>query len=108
MRRSVGPHPFLIVGLLTLVLFLTVGVLSRIGATDVVRVLAWPLRPLIIPMYLVWLLFTMLLVAILGPDAPAAPLAMVLWGLSLVAGLVPYLAADYLLRRWRRARAPHP
>ncbi|MGH7713273.1 MAG: hypothetical protein ACREOG_18440, partial [Gemmatimonadaceae bacterium] len=59
-------HPFLLLGLLTLLLFFAVETLRERGALEASLRLAVPLRVLIIPMYLVWLAFTMLNVALAG------------------------------------------
>ena len=62
---------------------------------------------LVIPMYVVWLGFTMLSVALEGADARPDALTWLLWVTSLVAGLAPYALADYLLARWRRDHRHH-
>jgi hypothetical protein len=104
MRRWLWRHPFLTVGLVTLLLFFVVEGLRDRGATQAAQQLAVPLRFLIIPMYLVWLPLTMLYVALWGPGA-ASPHLGVAWAiLQFIAGLVPYVAADYLLHRWRNPR----
>jgi hypothetical protein len=105
MRRWLWRHPFLALGLCTLLLFLAVEALQAQGATGAAQRLAGPMRTLIIPMYLVWLLFTMLNVSIWGPGGQVGPLGILLYCLQLIGGLVPYLVADYLLHRWRHAKA---
>jgi hypothetical protein len=98
-------HPFLLLGLLTLGLFFSVGALTRTGHAEAAAAAAGPLRVLIIPMYVVWLPFTMLNVAVTGPDGSPAAVARLIWICGLVAGLAPYALADHLLARRRRARA---
>jgi hypothetical protein len=72
MRRWLWQHPFLSLGLCTLLLFFAVEALQAQGATDATQRLAGPMRVLIIPMYLVWLLFTMLNVSIVRrPSRPS-------------------------------------
>jgi hypothetical protein len=105
MHRWLWQHQFLIIGLCTLLLFFAVEALQAQGATDVAQRLAGPMRVLIIPMYVVWLLFTMLNVSIWGPGAQVAPLSILVYCLQLTGGLVPYLVADYLLHRWLHAKA---
>jgi hypothetical protein len=104
MRRWLWRHPFLAFGLCTLLLFFAVEALRAEGATEAARRLTVPLRRLIIPMYLVWLVFTMLYVATWGPGAQLHPLGLILSGFQFIAGLAPYVAADHLLQRWRTAR----
>jgi hypothetical protein len=54
-------------------------------------------------MYSVWLLLTMLLVAITGPVGLPAPIVTVVSGINLVAGFAPYVLADYVRDRWHHA-----
>jgi hypothetical protein len=94
MRRIFRRHLFLLIGLLSLgLLFLPSG-LGR-----------GPMQVLIMPMYLVWLGWTMAEVAIVGPygvhGVPHA-IGVVVSGLGILAGLAPYALADYVLERWRR------
>ena len=105
MREWLWQHPFLSLGLCTLLLFFAVEALQAQGATDVAQPLSGPMRMLIIPMYLVWLLFMMLNVSIWGSGGQVGPLGILLYCLQLISGLVPYLVADYLLHRWRHAKA---
>ena len=107
MARWLWQHPFLALGLCTLLLFFAVEALQAEGATGAAQLLARPMRVLIIPMYLVWLLFTMVNVAIWGSGGQVGPLGILLYCLQFSGGLVPYLVADYLLRRWRHAKARH-
>ena len=103
MLRWLRHHPFLALGLLTLLLFFTVETLRMQGAMNASQLLARPVRILIIPMYVVWLGFTMLHVALAGPGGFPGPMSWLLYTLQLVAALAPYALADYLLRRWRSA-----
>ena len=96
-------HPFLLLGLLTLGLFYMVEALSRAGHTHAAAVAATPLRVLIVPMYVVWLPFTMLNVALLGPGGSPGGGARLIWMCALAAGLAPYALVDDLLARWRRS-----
>lgn len=95
-------HPFFALGLLTLALFLGVEALRVQGAIGAAEQLAVPLRIIIVPMYLVWLGLTMAYVALLGPESPGTILRIAWAALQFTGGLVPYLAADYLLARARR------
>ena len=97
-------HPFLFLGLLTLALFFVVEALGKTGHAQAAAALAAPMRVLIIPMYVIWLLFTMLKVALAGPGGPPSAIAYVIWIVALMAGLAPYALADYVLARWRGAR----
>jgi hypothetical protein len=54
-------------------------------------------------MYLVWLPFTMLNVAVAGPGGPPGAVGYLIWICGLAAGLAPYAVADSLVARWRRA-----
>src|SRR5215831_16511721 len=67
MRNAFRRHPFLLIGLLTLGLFHLAEGLNRAGKTEIAQALAVPMRVLIVPMYVVWLLLTMAQVAIAGP-----------------------------------------
>ena len=96
-------HPFLLLGLLTLGLFYIVEALNSAGHTHAAAAAATPLRVLI-PMYVVWLPFTMLNVALLGPGGSPGGGARLIWMCGLAAGLAPYALVDYLLARWRRPR----
>lgn len=98
---------FLLFGVFTLVLLFTVQVAAKLDYNDVADILVGPMRMLIIPMYLVWLLLTMAQVAILGSAPPPWPLAIVVYAVHLTFGFLPYLLADYavdLLLRKRRSR----
>ena len=97
-------HPFLLLGLVTLAWFFGVEALNRAGLAQAVAAAAPPLRMLIIPMYVVWLPFTMLNVALAGPGGVPSTIARLIWICGLAAGLAPYALADHLLGRWRRSR----
>ena len=103
MRHLLGRHLFLLIGVLTLCLFFLVARLDVAGKVEMARALAVPMRVLIVPMYLVWLLLTMAQVAIAGPVRLPAPFAAIVWGINMVAGLAPYALVDYVLDRIRRA-----
>ena len=104
MPLFVRRHPFLLLGLLTLSLFHAVEALGRSGHTQAAAAVAGPLRLLIIPMYAVWLPFTMVNVAVAGPGGAPGLAGYMIWNLGLALGLAPYALADYLLERWRRSR----
>ena len=103
MRYVLRRHLFLLIGLLTLCLFFLVAAFDRAGKAETAYVLAGPMRVLIVPMYLVWLVTTVAQVAIVGPSGLPGPVAVVLVGIRFGAGLAPYILADYVLDRWRRA-----
>jgi len=105
MRRWLKQHPFLILGVGTLLLFAAVETLRAFGAVEASLRLALPMRVLIIPMYLVWLGLAVLGVTVAGADGLAGPLGTLFWGTQLLCGLAPYIAGDYLLRRWRDAHS---
>lgn len=104
MRYVFHRHPFLLFGLLTVLLFFLVEGLRRAGKSETVDLLAVPMRVLIVPMYLIWLLIAIVHVAIFGAAGAPGPFGAVISGLSFVAGLAPYAYADYLLDRLRHAR----
>jgi len=101
-RHVLRRHLFLLIGILSLSLFYLVAGLDRVGEIGIARTLAGPMRVLIVPIYLVWLLITMAVVAVAGPHGLPQPLAMIMWGFSMVAGLAPYALVDYILHRLRR------
>ena len=103
MRNAFRRHPFLLIGLLTLCLFHLAEGLNRAGKTEIAQALAVPMRVLIVPMYVVWLLLTMAQGAIAGPRGLPAPFATIVSIIKLVAGLGPYALLDYLLAHLRRA-----
>ena len=57
------------------------------------------LRVLIVPMYVVWLAFTVAQVAIAGPEPTA--MSSYFRVASLIIGLAPYALFDRLIHRWR-------
>ena len=101
MRNWLRQHPFLTLGLCTLLLFFTVETLRSQGAVAASERLAGPLRVLFIPMYLVWLGITMLHAALAGPTGAPGAWRWIVAALQVALGLAPYILADYLLRRWR-------
>ncbi len=103
MRHLLHRHLFLLIGVLTLNLFFLVAGLDRAGKVEIAHALAVPMRVLIVPMYLVWLLLTMAQVSIAGPVPLPAPFAAIVWCIDMVAGLAPYALVDYVLHRLRRA-----
>jgi hypothetical protein len=105
--KPIRERPFLFVGILTFSLFVIVEWLNYCGATEAALALGGPMRWLIIPMYPVWLLFTVLLATVADSSKPPGVLASVLWIISLGAGLMPYVLADYLLLLWRRRAGGH-
>jgi hypothetical protein len=108
MRYVFRRRLFLLIGILTLCLFFLVAGLDRAGKTEDAQALAVPMRVLIIPMYLVWMLWTMALVAVAGPHGLPGLLGTIVSGIGLVTGLAPYVLADYLLDRWRHAATHKP
>ena len=101
MRHAFRRHLFLLIGLLSLGLFFLVAALDRAGIIEAANALAGPMRVLIVPMYLVWMLLTMVQVAIIGPLGLPGPFAAVVSGINFVAGFAPYVIADYVVDRWR-------
>lgn len=98
-------HPFLLLGVFTLFLFFLVAGLDHVDEPGIGRILAAGMRVLIVPMYLVWLLFTMAQVAMAGPGGLPAPLAMITGCVAAILGLAPYALADYALNRRRKRRS---
>jgi hypothetical protein len=103
MRYVFRRHLFLLIGLLTLCLFHLVEGLNRAGKTELAQTLAVPMRVLIVPMYVVWLLLSMAVVAIAGPHSLPAPFSAIAPIISSLAGLGPYALLDYVLNRLRRS-----
>src|SRR5258708_1905487 len=104
MRYVFRRHLFLLIGVLTLCLFYLVAALDGAGKRETAEALAVPMRILIVPMYLGWMLLTMANVAMPGPHGLPAPFAAIVSGISFIAGLAPYAIADKLLDLWRRYR----
>ncbi|HTS64397.1 MAG TPA: hypothetical protein VMH28_20380 [Candidatus Acidoferrales bacterium] len=102
MRHVLHRHLFLSIGVLSLALFFVVAGLDGAGKTNLAQILGGPMRLLIIPIYLVWMLIAILQVAIAGPEGLPQPFAMLMWIFSMVAGLTPYALLDYLLHCLRR------
>ncbi len=105
-RHLLRRHLFLSIGVFSLSLFYLVAALGRVGATGIAQTLAGPMRILIVPVYLVWLLISLAEVAVAGPQGPPPALAIPLWAFSTVAGLAPYALVDYILHRLRSRTAP--
>jgi hypothetical protein len=101
-RQVFRRHLFLFIGIVSLSLFFLVAGLDRAGATGVAQTLAVPMRVLIVPTYLVWMLIAIVQVAVAGPHGLPRPIALIVWCFSLVAGLAPYALADYIFDRLRR------
>ena len=100
-RHALRRHLFLCVGIISLSLFFLVAGLDRAGKAGMAEALAVPMRVLIVPIYLVWMLITMAQVAVAGPHGLPQPIAIIVWGFSMVAGLAPYALVDYILDRRR-------
>jgi hypothetical protein len=95
---------FFLIGFLTLDLFFLVAALGRTGKTELAAALAIPMRILIVPMYVFWLLATMPIVALDKHVALSGLVRGILSGISMVAGFAPYVLADYIRARLRRTR----
>jgi hypothetical protein len=104
MRNWIRQHPFLTLGLCTLLLFFTAETLRSQGAVAASERLAVPLRVLAIPMYLIWFAIVMLDVALAGPNGALGASRWLVAAVQIALGLAPYILADYLLRRWRANR----
>ena len=96
-------HLFLFIGFLSLSLFYLVAELDQAGKRGLAQTIAGPMRVVIVPVYLVWMLIAIVQVAIAGPHGLPQPIAMIVWGFSMIAGLAPYALVDYILDRLRRA-----
>ena len=105
MRYILRRRLFLLIGLLTLDLFFLVAGLDRAGKSETAHALAGPMRVLIVPMYLVWMVMTIAQVAIVGPVGLPGLFGAVVSCISFAAGLTPYVFADYILDRCRQAAA---
>jgi hypothetical protein len=95
-------HPFLLLGFFTLGLFYLVAAFDGLGYSGLSSALAVPLRVLVVPMYLVWMVWSMAWVTLVGPTSPGL-LAAISSFLGLVAGLAPYALADLVLQLRRQA-----
>jgi hypothetical protein len=104
-RQLLLHHLFLLVGILSLSLFWAVAALDQVGETGMAQTLAGPMRVLIVPIYLVWMLIVIVQVALAGPHGLPQPLATLVWIFSMAAGLAPYALVDFILSRVRRARS---
>jgi hypothetical protein len=103
MRNVFRRHLFLLIGLLSLCLFFLVAGLDRAGKSETGHALAGPMRVLIVPMYLVWIVISIAQVAIVGPVGLPDPFGAIVSNISLIAGLAPYAFVDYVLDRWQAA-----
>ncbi len=108
MRQVLRRHLFLFIGVLSLSLFFLVPMIDRADESGIAQTLARPMRILIVPIWLVWTLIAMAQVRLAGGSLThplPQPLAIVVWFLSVVAGLAPYALVDYILdRRRNRSR----
>jgi hypothetical protein len=89
-------HRFLIIGLLTFLLFLASEAGMRLPSS-VMSIL----RILIVPMWVVWTLVTAMTV-LLGGEAPPPMLAVPMWLVAFALGFVPYGLLDMLVARISR------
>ena len=105
MKHVLRHHLFVLIGVLSLSLCFVVAALDRAGKGDLAQALAGPMRVLIVPSYLVWMLIAMAHVAVAGPHGLPQPIAVIVSGFSMIAGLAPYALLDYILDRLRRARS---
>jgi uncharacterized membrane protein YgcG len=78
---------------------------KEVPSTSMRETLAAGTRVLIVPIYVVWMLISVVQVAVAGPHGLPQPLATLVWGFSMVAGLAPYALVDYILDRVRRTRS---
>jgi hypothetical protein len=108
MRYVFRRHLFLLIGLLAFFLFFLVAWLDSAGKSETAHALAVPMRILIVPTYLVWLVLTMARVAIGGAGRLPVPFEVIVSFISLVAGFAPYALADYIRNRCRRSRNQPP
>jgi hypothetical protein len=76
--------------------------LGRAGEIGTAERLWIPRRMLIVPMYVVWNLWSMAQVALVEPFGLPQPIASIVSGIGLAAGLAPYVLLDYILDLWRR------
>ncbi len=110
-RHILRRHLFLSIGVLSLALFFLVAALNRAGQPALAQTLAGPMHVLIVPGYLVWLLISMALLAVTGPQGPPHSLATLVSAFSMIAGLAPYALLDHFLHRLRlhsASRLPPP
>src|SRR5450432_4620946 len=101
MRNVLRRNFFLLIGVFSFFLFFLVAGLDNAGKSEIVHALAVVMRILIVPMYLVWLVFTMVRVSIGGAGRLGVPFEVLMSGIGLAAGFAPYALADYVLDRWR-------
>jgi hypothetical protein len=101
MRNVLRRNFFLLIGVFSFFLFFLVAGLDNAAKSEIVHAVAVVMRILIVPMYLVWLAFTMVRVAIGGTGRLGVPFEVLMSGIGLVAGFAPYALTDYVLDRWR-------
>ncbi|HTP32406.1 MAG TPA: hypothetical protein VMJ75_09545 [Candidatus Acidoferrales bacterium] len=101
MRHVLHRHAFLLFGIVTLCLFFPLAALDQAGV-GYVHTAAVALRVLIVPIYLVWLLLTILNVAV--SRMLPMPFVTLVSIITMFAGLAPYAFLDYWLDRRRRSR----
>jgi hypothetical protein len=94
-------HLFLLVGLFSLGLFFLVAGLDRAGQSGAAAKLAPVMRVAIVPIYIVWLLLTIVVVKIFGPGGPPMMFSPTIMLVEFIAGLAPYVLLDYLINRRR-------
>lgn len=97
-------HPFLLVGIFTVFLYFLVGVLVATGKNETAKVLDVVMPVVMAPMALVWFAICPVLPTLIrgGGWHDQIGAAMLLF-IMFAAGLAPYVLADYVLDRWRRA-----
>ena len=95
MREWMARHPFLLLGVVSIVLYAT---LARSG------VMVGLLRVLILPAYLMWMIVTVIQVRLGGATQLPTAVGVLLLLVKFAAALLPYVAADALLDRIRRRR----
>ncbi len=105
MRKLLCRHLLLFRGILSFALFFVVAILDQVGETGFAQTLAGPMRVLIVPVYLVWMLIAIAQVAVAGPHGLPPPFGMIVSAFSMVASLAPYALGDYILERIRRTRS---
>jgi hypothetical protein len=102
--RVLRAHPFLLLGVLTYALFLTLET-SEARTGPEANGMAGVTRVLILPMYVGWLLATVMIVQLFGPTPTLG--TTVLRALHITFGFAPYILADALLS-WFKMRNHQP
>jgi len=107
MWRVLRSYPFFLLGLLTYVMFRGVEALPEEAHDNPLAMAAISVtRTMIIPMYVGWLLVTILSIRLLGPD-PGIGVRQVIRFVQIMVGFAPYVVGDALLR-WRRSLIARP